>query len=459
LRVPRPEAVFYPTDYLINSRLRKSILSCFEMVCPDAPDFAVDTCYKVLDIALSILGKTSAAYHNAEHTSLVTECGLDIIEAISLEIGKINSEDLTSYIAALLFHDIGYVRNICNGDNGANQITSLDGKMITLDEYTTDASLTPYHVERGKIFVSERISELPLINIEKVKRFISETTFPVPVSEITNETGSLHDFAACVQAADLIGQMGDPKYISKLSKLYLEFRETGAADLMKIDSPVDLKDTYPQFFWSSVYDHIKDHIEILEKSPRGKKWITSLYKNVFTRQKSETFSLSAQILFDRMLKLISNAETNFEIFQGLATGLLEFYSGLVAHVYELDKDENLLRSKKIWSVKEGNNKVKAFIKESERITFSAGYGMPGRCLDFKEPQWHEDFSSLDIDTFPRATLALNVGVKAGIAIPIFTGTEVTAVIEIFSEEKRSPSQEDLSFIRLVTDYVATQFEL
>ena len=31
--------------------------------------------------------------------------------------------------------------------------------------------------------------------------------------------------------------------------------------------------------------------------------------------------------------------------------------------------------------------------------------------------------------------------------------------EIFSEEKRLPSQEDLSFIRLVTDYVATQFEL
>ena len=45
------------------------------------------------------------------------------------------------------------------------------------------------------------------------------------------------------------------------------------------------------------------------------------------------------------------------------------------------------------------------------------------------------------------------------SIPIFTGNNVTAVIEIFSEEKRLPSQEDLSFIRLVTDYVATQFEL
>ncbi|PPR78125.1 MAG: hypothetical protein CFH01_01167 [Alphaproteobacteria bacterium MarineAlpha2_Bin1] len=459
MRIPRPEAVFYPSDYLINARLKKSILSCFELVCPDAPDEAFDTSFKVLDIALSVLEKSSAAYHNVEHTSLVTQCGLDIIEAISLQIGKLNSEDLTSYIVALLCHDIGYVRGICKQDEKNRQIISLDGKFVEIEDYKTDASLTPYHVERGKIFVEERISEFPLVNVEKVKEFISETTFPVPNKERTNETGSFYDYAACVQAADLIGQMGDPKYISKLSKLFLEFKETGAAKMMKITSPVDLKDTYPQFFWSSVYEHIKDHINILEQSPRGKKWITSLYKNVFTRQKSETFSLSAQILFDRMLKLISKAETNFEIFQGLAKGLLEFYDGLIAHVYELDNDGEVLRSKKIWSVKEGNHKIKEFIKESERITFESGHGMPGRCLEFKEPQWHEDFSALDIKTFPRAKLALSVGVKAGIAIPIFTGSEVTAVIEIFSEEKRLPSNEDLSFIRLVTDYVATQFEL
>ena len=459
MRIPRPEAVFYPTDYLINARLKKSILSCFELVCPDAPDEAYDTSFKILDISLSVLENSSAAYHNVEHTSLVTQCGLDIIEAISLRIGKIPSEDLTSYIAALLCHDIGYVRGICKEDNKNNQIISLDGKMVEIEEYKTDASLTPYHVERGKIFVEQRISDFPIVNVQKIQNFISETTFPVPDKEKTNESGSFYDFAACVQAADLIGQMGDPKYISKLSKLFLEFEETGAAKMMKITSPVDLKDTYPQFFWTSVYEHIKDHISILEESPRGKKWITSLYKNVFTRQKSETFSLSAQILFDRMLKLISKADTNFEIFQGLAKGLLEFYDGLIAHVYELDSDEKVLRSKKIWSVKEGNLKIKEFIAESERITFASGHGMPGRCLEFKEPQWHEDFSALDINTFPRAKLALSVGVKAGIAIPIFTGKKVTAVIEIFSEEKRLPSQEDLSFIRLVTDYVATQFEL
>ena len=458
MRVPRPDAVFYPTDYLINERVRKSIDSCFNIVYPEAGDSVRNTCYQLLELSMSILGSSSAAYHNLEHTALVTQCGLDIIEGIRLKNGSVNTEDLTSYIAALLFHDIGYVRGICKGDNNIKQVISTDGKTTNLDAGSTDASLTPYHVERGKIFVSEKLNNIPFIDVKKVQKFISETKFPVP-EEDKSLAYPLEDYASCVQAADLIGQMGDPKYISKLTKLFLEFQETGAIKFMNISSPVDLKHTYPQFFWSSVFNHIKDHIEILEKSPRGKKWITSLYKNVFTRQKSETFSLSAQILFDKMLNLLSNTETSFEIFQGLAKGLLEFYNGLVAHVYEYDETDKLLRSKKIWSVKKGTKPILEFMRESERITFKKGYGMPGRCLEFKEPQWHEDFSALDKDSFPRAELALNVGVKAGIAIPIFSKNKLTAVIEIFSKEKRKPSKEDLSFIRLVTEYVASQFEI
>ena len=110
-------------------------------------------------------------------------------------------------------------------------------------------------------------------------------------------------------------------------------------------------------------------------------------------------------------------------------------------------------------MKKGTKSIQAFIRESERITFSAGHGMPGRCLEYKEPQWHEDFSALDIKTFPRAELAQNVGVKAGIAVPIFKEDAVIAVIEIFSAEKRKPSKEDLSFIRLVTEYVASHFDI
>ncbi|MDC0073807.1 hypothetical protein OAK17_03020 [Alphaproteobacteria bacterium] len=458
MRIERPDAIFYPSHYNINAELRKSVLSCFRMVAPESDQTSINDTLKLIDLSSNILTMSSAAYHNLEHTALVTMCGLDLIEAISLKIGKINTEDLCAYIASLLFHDIGYVKGVCNQDHENTQVISSNGKTINIPDHSTDAFLTPYHVERGKIFAAERLSDINTLDLEKVKRFISETTFPVPQNN-SNEKGSLYDFAACVQSADLIGQMGDPGYINKLSKLYLEFKETGAADKMNINNPSDLKVTYPQFFWSSVYEHIKDHVEILENSPRGKKWITALYKNVFTRQKSATFSLSAQILFDRMLKVLSTSESNFEILYGLAKGFLEFYDGWAAHVYEVDPLDGVLKTKRIWYVPNENKDTQKFVKESEKFSFVPGHGMPGRCLVEKEPQWNEDFSSLDVKDFPRAKIAKAVGVKAALSIPILSKNTVTSVIEIFSLEPKSPTTEDLAFMRLVTDYVGAQFNL
>ena len=458
MRIERPDAIFYPSHYTINGELKKAVITCFRMVAPESEETSINNTIKLIDLSSNILSMSSAAYHNLEHTALVTMCGLDLIEAISLKIGNIDTEDLCSYIASLLFHDIGYVKGVCNDDKDDKQIISGDGKTKNMPEHSTDAFLTPYHVERGKIFVSERLTGIKFINTEKIQRFISETTFPVPKDK-NKKIDSTFDFAGCVQSADLIGQMGDPNYINKLSKLFLEFRETGAAKFMNVNSPSDLKVTYPQFFWSTVYEHIKEHVAILENSPRGKKWITALYKNVFTRQKSATFSLSAQILFDRMVKVLATSESNFEILYGLAKGFLEFYDGWAAHVYEVDPLDGVLKTKRIWYVPEETKNTQKFIKESEKFSFVPGHGMPGRCLVEKEPQWNEDFSALDVKDFPRAKIAKTVGVKAALSIPILSGENVTSVIEIFSLEPKSPTTEDLAFMRLVTDYVGAQFNL
>ena len=88
MRVPRPDAVFYPTDYLVNARLKRSINSCLDIVYPNVKNEERYTCYQLLDLAVSILSSSSAAYHNLEHTALVTQCGLDIIEAVK------NKEDM-----------------------------------------------------------------------------------------------------------------------------------------------------------------------------------------------------------------------------------------------------------------------------------------------------------------------------------------------------------------------------
>ena len=55
-----------------------------------------------------------------------------------------------------------------------------------------------------------------------------------------------------VAAADLIGQLGDPGLLIKANALYYEFEEIGMNRQLGYESPADLVDEYPQFYWDKV---------------------------------------------------------------------------------------------------------------------------------------------------------------------------------------------------------------
>jgi hypothetical protein len=71
---------------------------------------------------------------------------------------------------------------------------------------SSDASLTPYHVDRSKLFVMDRIGAIKLVDASRIARAIEFTRFPSPPEpdDPENEEGLL------VRAADFIGQLGDP---------------------------------------------------------------------------------------------------------------------------------------------------------------------------------------------------------------------------------------------------------
>src|SRR6187399_463170 len=59
-------------------------------------------------------------------------------------------------------------------------------------------------------------------------------------------------FGPAYQAADLIGQLGDPMHPKKANALFYEFEETGMNRQLGYSSPADLINKYPAFFWNSV---------------------------------------------------------------------------------------------------------------------------------------------------------------------------------------------------------------
>lgn len=88
-----------------------------------------------------------------------------------------------------------------------------------------------------------------------------------------------------VQAADLIGQLGDPLYLKKANALFYEFRETGFARQLGYDCPADLVERYPEFYWHSVAPHIRQAVAYLNVTASGRQWIANLH-HVFCAEHS-----------------------------------------------------------------------------------------------------------------------------------------------------------------------------
>jgi hypothetical protein len=220
---------------------------------------------------------SDALYHDCQHTALVTLCAQDILRGRRLD-RIVTPGDWGHTILAALTHDIGYLRGVCPGDTAEHFVIDTAGNTVTPPRGASDAFLTPYHVERGKIMVRHRFAPAPSVDEERIAAAIELTRFPVPEDD---DHAATDTEAGLVRAADLIGQLGDPLYLRKLNALYHEFVETGFAETLGYTSPADMVDRYPQFYWGKVERYIGDALRYLEMTMEGRQWTATLYAHIF----------------------------------------------------------------------------------------------------------------------------------------------------------------------------------
>src|SRR5262245_50277526 len=142
-------------------------------------------------LALECIGNSDALYHNVEHTMLVTLAGHDIMKGRALLVPTFPSD---------YAHVIGYVRGILKGDGPDGYVIYASGRKAKLPRGSSDAALLPYHVDRSKLFVMERIATSDALNAARIARAIEFTRFPTSAEadDEGNEEGSL------LRAADLV---------------------------------------------------------------------------------------------------------------------------------------------------------------------------------------------------------------------------------------------------------------
>ena len=232
-------------------------------------------------ISLENIANSDAAYHDVNHTIMVTQVGIEILRGKQISQGGVSTKNWLNFVVSLLCHDIGYIRGVCRGDTPGNYVCNLSGDTFAIDEGATDAALTPYHVQRSQIFVRERFKDNPLVDSKIVEANIESTEFPVPQNESAKNS---NDYTGLLRAADLIGQLADLNYERKQTALFHEFQETGTNEVLGYKSPADLRANYPKFFWNAVFPFIGEALRHLSVTQDGKQWIANLYANVFSQE-------------------------------------------------------------------------------------------------------------------------------------------------------------------------------
>jgi len=234
-------------------------------------------------LALECIGNSDALYHNVEHTLLVTLAGHDILCGRTFYV-DITAEDYAHIIIACLAHDIGYVRGLFKDDDEDGFLVDATGKKVSLPRGSSDAGLMPHHVDRSKLYIRKRFEGFAALNRQRIADAIEGTRFPPREGQQFSEEASI------VRAADFIGQLGDPNYIRKANALYHEFEEVGMNRQLGYDSPADIVDRYPQFYFNCVAPHIQTEIRYLNMTSSGRQWIASLYGNVFRAEREISLS-------------------------------------------------------------------------------------------------------------------------------------------------------------------------
>ena len=427
-------------------------------ILPQSPPEYLHILTDAVHTSMNLISRSDALYHDVEHTCMVTLCGQEIFAGKKILEGELNASDWLHYTIALLFHDIGYVRNILAGDKHEFQLINSTGATHELKTGDTDASLTPYHVERGKLFINER-NWGPEIDNNLLTEFLSYTQFPIPDRGVAgkDEDEKYRVLAELVGSADLIGQLADPMYDVKIARLFYEFSETGSAKQMGYDTPADLRRGYPGFFINFVRPHIGEALRYLQVTDEGKTWISSLNYHVFSQSHKAQLESDGIELLNELAKIDPKNHSIEDLIQVTLDKICHYKDWPLGHVYSVEDSEKgpLLRSMKIWHARVGDETMLDFKKISEDYVFEPGEGLPGRVYDTDAVQTIHDVT---VDpNFPRAKLANDIGVRGAFAFPLSDKDGVKFVLEFFSLEPEQLDPSVLELMKHVSRYISRMF--
>jgi hypothetical protein len=236
-----------------NNEVRRIYTGLFGSTLFDKIDYVLADIVKLFDGRYLGYQKCDTGYHDLEHTLQAYLAVARILDGFIRKNPTATSEEFFVLgLISALGHDTGYIKETLDTEGRG-------GKYIWI------------HVDRSKEFMGEYLPKLKFnpSQIQYVKNIICCTDLRTDPSSIHFTSRREKETGYVLGTADLLGQMSDPNYLEKLTKLYEEFKD---GNVLGYASVRDLIEKTPAFWnnfvmkrltedFNSVYQFAADHFE------------------------------------------------------------------------------------------------------------------------------------------------------------------------------------------------------
>ena len=272
--------MFRPSDIIIEAfvaHLKDEYWHTF----PGGAQEHSDAISKTARMVLPHIARSNAPYHDLSHTILVAQIGQHLLKGRNLQGAKVSSVDWMHFVISTLCFAVGFVRNVCPGDDGKNScVVSADGKMAVVPRGATDGWLWPYFTDRSKIFVAHHFRSDPLLDWKILSANIEYSRFP-PLTDRNLETTT---YPGLLRAAHLIGAVADPDFVLKSKPLMLELEESGMASLLGFADVAAFQLGFRDMFWKTIFPLVAGGMRLLNLTGEGRELLTHLHAHLLIEQ-------------------------------------------------------------------------------------------------------------------------------------------------------------------------------
>jgi PAS domain S-box-containing protein len=179
-----------------------------------------------------------------------------------------------------------------------------------------------------------------------------------------------------------------------------------------------------------------------------KRIFTGFIRDITERKRAELRQAVQYATTRALAEATSLADASANLLKGIA----EVMSWEIGELWQISRDENLLRYADSWMAP--NASMPEFQAQAMQLSFPKGIGLPGITWETAKPQWSRNIAAER--TFLRSEIAQAKGIRDAFSFPILLGSEVIGVMAFFARENLK-SEEELSELFLAVGSQVGQF--